>query len=157
MKHRVTLSIILIICALLMVVSAQNVKQTMTNSPNSHQSVGDITTSPKAPDIAAIKGREVKVPPNYINMYMVAQQRTIDAFKVATNTPEWKNYVIMLNQQETVLTGIQGELGIKPLTDNCKPIFLRDGKRTLEDGSTVDASNGKLDHFECPPAKEQKP
>lgn len=117
-----------------------------------------VVTADQTPkDKQAPQLRVIQVPPNYINLYAGAQQRTIDAFKVATNTPEWKNYVIMLNQQETVLTGIQGELSIKPLTDNCKPVFLRDGKRSLEDGSPVDANNGKLDHFECPPIKEQKP
>ena len=138
MKHRLTLFLLLSVCLLTAVASSRQ--------------LGD-----KISSVSISRSKEIKLTPELINKYASTQQRTSDAFRVATNTVEWKNYVIMLNQQETMLVAIQAELGIKPLTDKCKPVFMRDGKRTLDDGTPVDASNGILDHFECLTSEDKKP
>jgi hypothetical protein len=97
-----------------------------------------------------IKPKVVSINPNLINTYTEAQKRTETARQLMENTPQWKDFIIRQNQEQTVLFAIMGELGIKPLSDECVPIFLFKGKRTLEDGTLVNSSNGVLDHFECP-------
>lgn len=99
----------------------------------------------------------VSIPDELKARYLEIQQARESARRIAQETPQWKDYVILLNQEQSMLLVIQGEIGIRPITDKCVPIYTKDGKRILSDGALVTSVNGILDHFECPVQDPKKP
>jgi hypothetical protein len=101
--------------------------------------------------------RIVKIDQKLIDAFTDQQKRTTAARQDVWNSPQWKNLQIFEQQEESVIFAIMGEVGIKPITDKCVPVYLKDGKRIDEKGNEVTSINGKLSHFECPAKEAVKP
>lgn len=147
MKEKMGLLLFSLISALCLVSFAQEPVKSTTNPDDLKLVAHAVAKSP----------RVIQIPQQFIAQFQTASQHTSESRRAVEDSPAWKNYVIAQNQEQTTLVAIMGELSIKPMTDGCIPVYLRDGKRTLEDGSPVTSATGKLDHFECPVKEEKKP
>lgn len=86
--------------------------------------------------------RSVSITPVLAAVYSDAQKRTDEARKAVESSPQWKDYVIAQNQQESATFYIMAELSLKP-SEGCVPIFDEKTKALLR--------------FDCTPKADPKP